>query len=222
MKEYEVFVKEIIMNYKDKYFEDPEKYSIPIIYKDEQIGRLRPIPSEIKGDAINDIALQTKWRNMHKNTFFVEPFIATEERTLNWLKEIYFTNAERIIFMIEAIDNKAIGHLGFEFFDFNRKTCEYGRLLRGDFSPIENQKKVNLIEHAQKSFLDWGFNTLELEIISGRLFADNWLVRRLHDKFGFIIVEEFTIKKSGNIENLLKIELTRDKFNSLFKKKTKN
>lgn len=219
MQDYEIFIKNIINTFKSNYFENPEKYSIPIIHNGEKIGRLRPIPTEIKGDAVNDVTLQTKWRNLHKDTFFVEPFIATEERTLNWLKETYFTNADRIIFMIEAIDNKPIGHLGFENFDYNKRMCEYGRLMRGDFSSTENQKKVNLIEQAQISLLDWGFNTLKVDIIYGTLFEDNYLVRRLHDKCGFITVAEFSVKKGNGTKNVLKIELTRNKYNSLFKNK---
>lgn len=219
MQDYEKFVKDIINTFKNNYFENPGKYSIPIIHNGEKIGRLRPIPTKIEGDAINDVALQTKWRNLHKDSFLVEPFMATEERTFNWLKETYFTNSDRIIFMIEAIDNKPIGHLGFENFNFNKKKCEYGRLMRGDFSSIENQKKINLIEQAQISFLDWGFNTLEVEIINGSLFEDNWLVRRFHDKCGFLTVAEYTVKKGNGTKNVLEIELTRKKYNLLFKKK---
>jgi len=219
MNDYEIFVKKIVTEFKSNYFKDPEKYSIPIINCGEKIGRLRPVPTKIEGDAINDVELQTKWRNLHKDSFLVEPFTATDERTLNWLKETYFTNSDRIIFMIESIDNKPIGHLGFENFDFDNRKCEYGRLIRGDFSSIENQKKVNLVERGQISLLDWGFNVLKIEVIFGTLFANNWLVRRFHEKCGFITVKDYTVEKRDGEKNVLEIELTREKYNSIFSNK---
>jgi len=215
MQDYEVFIKNIINAFKSNYFENPEKYSIPIIHNGEKIGRLRPIPNKIKGDAINDVTLQTKWRNLHKDSFLVEPFIATDERTLSWLTDTYFNNDDRIIFMIEDIDNIPIGHLGFENFIYNEQKCEYGRLIRGDVSPIERGKRVNLIELAQITFLNWGFNFLNLKLVYGTQFADNWTVNMLHAKCGFLTVREYTIEKSSGIVKLADRELRKENFKLL-------
>ena len=215
MNEYEVFVKTIIRNYKVKYFENPKIYSIPLNFKNEQIGRLRPIPIEIKGDAINDVTLQTKWRNMHKDSFLVEPFIATDERTLRWLNETYFTNDDRIIFMIEDIDHFCIGHLGFENFIYNEKKCEYGRLIRGVASPIERLKRVNIIKLAQIAFLNWGFNYLKLDMIYGTQFADNWAVNKIHAICGFTTVKEYPFEKNEGVVMLADKELKKENFKLL-------
>jgi RimJ/RimL family protein N-acetyltransferase len=215
MSEYETFVRDIIRDFKVKYFEDPKKYSIPIIHNNEQIGRLRPIPIELKGDACKDVELQTRWRNMHKDSFLVEPFIATEERTLSWLENTYFNNDDRIIFMIEDINKISIGHHGFENFIYKDYKCEYGRLMRGDVSPIEREKRVNLIELAQITLLNWGFNILNLKLVYGTQFADNWTVNMLHAKCGFETIREYTHAKSSGIVKLADRELRKENFKLL-------
>lgn len=215
MREYELFVKGVINDFKNKYFENPEQYSIPIICNGEKIGRLRPIPIKIEGDAVNDVSLQTKWRNIHKDSFLVEPFIATDDRTFRWLTETYFTNDERIIFMIEDIDKFPIGHLGFENFIFSEYKCEYGRLMRGDVSPIERKKRVNLIELAQITLLNWGFNFLNLKLVYGTQFADNWTVNILHAKCGFVTVREYNLEKSSGTVKLADRELKKENFKLL-------
>ena len=215
MKDYDFFVKSIINDFKNKYFENPEKYSVPIMYNGEKIGRLRPIPTKIEGDAINDVALQTKWRNLHKDTFLEEPFIATNERTHNWLVETYFTNDDRIIFMIEDVNNLPIGHLGFENFIYNEYKCEYGRLLRGEVSPTEREKRINLIELAQITFLNWGFHFLKLNLVYGTQFTNNWTVNMIHSKCGFKTVREYSIQKKSGVMKLSDRELSKADFKLL-------
>ena len=215
MYDYEIFVKNTINTFKNKYFENPEKYSIPIIYKEERIGRLRPIPTEIKGDAVNDVTLQTKWRNLHKDSFLVEPFIATDERTFKWLTDTYFNNDDRIIFMVEDIKNIPIGHLGFENFIYHEQKCEYGRLMRGDVSSTERERRVNLIELAQITFLNWGFNFLNLKLVYGTQFVNNWTVNMIHAKCGFVTIREYAIEKKSGIVKLADRELKKENFKLL-------
>jgi RimJ/RimL family protein N-acetyltransferase len=219
MDNYEKNIRTKISDYKNKYFDNPDLYSIPIIFNDEKVGRLRPVPNKIIGAAVNDVALQTKWRNLHKDSFLVEPFVATEERTLNWLNETYFNYDERILFIVEDSNRKPIGHLGLENFEYTKKSCEYGRLMRGDFSDLEGLKKINLIEKAQISFLNWGFNFLGIEIIHGTLFKENYMVRRLHDKCGFNVINEFIIHKISGEKKVLEIELTKKEYNNKFNNK---
>jgi RimJ/RimL family protein N-acetyltransferase len=217
MIDYKEFVTGIISDFKNNYFTDKIKYSIPILHKGIPVGRLRPVPTEFKEDAINDVQLQTKWRNLHKDTFFVEAFESTNERTFHWLESTYFFYDDRIIFIIEDIKGKPIGHLGFENFNFELKKVEYGRLIRGDISQEENLNKFNLIELAQISLLNWGFNTLKLNIIYGSLFANNWLVRRFHDKCGFKISSKWEVTKSDQLVDVIEIELLKENFKLLNK-----
>ena len=215
MEKYENEVRTTLRNFKERYHKNTSLYSIPLVEKGIKHGVLRPIPVQLINNAEKDVYLQTKWRNLHKDTFFVDPFIANEIRTLDWLNNTYFRNDDRIIFMIEDIDGKAIGHLGFENFDYINKSAEYGRLMRGDISRHENLNKVNLIKLAQVAIIGWGFNKLKLKSIHGSLFANNWMVRRLHDYCGFEVISSKIINKSGEKIEVIEIELLKENYKLL-------
>lgn len=204
---YKEFITDTIKEFKNNYHTYPTKYQVPLIENGTVIGRLRPIPTIFENDSEKDIYYQTKWRNLHKDSFLVDPFVATEERTLSWLKKIYFENHECIIFMIEDIDNKPIGHLAFENFVFDEFKCEYGRLIRGEISIYEKRNKINLIEIAQIAFLNWGFNFLKLRSVYGTQFTDNYPVTKLHEKCGFKKVNESSYLKQNKEIKISEVEL---------------
>ena len=208
---YEKAVRGLIRAYK-QYFGAPGSFLIPLYWKGERVGRLRPVPTELKGEASKDAVLQTDWRNLHKDSFLAEPFIATVERTKGWLEKTYYTNDDVIIFIIEAIDGTPVGHLGFSSFDYKERMCEFGRLMRGAVAPIEKKKGVNLIERAERHFLKWGFDALGLKKLYGRQFSDNRLVWRIHEKCGFYITEKFMVPKGAGERELIRVEVTKDKF----------
>jgi RimJ/RimL family protein N-acetyltransferase len=212
MSDYKDFVTGIIRDFKNNYFADKKKYSIPLMHKGAVVGRLRPVPTEFNDDAVNDVRLQTKWRNTHADSFLVDPFVATEERTLNWLKDIYIHNNERIIFMIEDRFNQPIGHLALENFIFDEEKCEYGRLMRGDISIQEKKDKINLIELAQIAVLNWAFNVLKLKSVYGTQFTHNYPVSRLHEKCGFKTIDEYALMKNGKQIGVSKVELRVEEF----------
>jgi len=212
MTNYKEFVTNIIRDYKLQYHNNTIKYSVPILYGDKKVGRLRPIPVLQTGDAKNDIYYQTKWRNLHTDSFLVEPFVATETRTLSWLEKVYFNNNEQIIFMIEDENNHPIGHLALENFIFDEYKCEYGRLMRGEISPQEKREKINLIELAQITLLNWGFNILKLNSVYGTQFSHNYPVSRLHEKCGFKRIDEKDHVKEAATVKIASVELKKENF----------
>lgn len=209
--EYENVASGLIRAYK-QYFDAPDRFAIPLYWHGERIGRLRPVPTELKGEAARDAELQTDWRNLHKDSFIVEPFIATVERTKGWLEKTYYKNDNVIIFIIEAMDGTPIGHLGFSDFDYEKKMCELGRLMRGAVAQIEKEKGVNLMARAEMYLLQWGFDVLGLEKIYGRQFAENYLAWRINKKCGFQITEKFMLKKCKGEHEMMRIEVTKDAF----------
>jgi len=215
MNDYKVFVTDIIRDFKNNYYTDKVKYSIPLMHNDVVVGRMRPVPTEFKEDALNDVHLQTKWRNIHKDSFLVEPFTATDERTLSWLKETYDNNDDRIIFMILDVLDNPIGHLGYENFIYEERRAEYGRLMRGEISMYEKLNKYNLIELGQVAFLNWGFNFLELSAVYGTQFANNFLVNSLHSKCGFKTINHYDHHKSEGTIKIAETELKKTDFKLL-------
>jgi RimJ/RimL family protein N-acetyltransferase len=210
MKSFEENVRESIHDFKNCYFENPQKYSIPILFEKETIGRLRPVPTTLKEDAVNDAILQTKWRNMYKDSFFVPPFTATVERTTKWLNETYFYDDTKIIFLIETFDGISIGHCGIENFEFDKKICEAGRSLRGSWGRIEIEKKISILELGHKSKLRWSFDTLKLDKIYARVFANNISALRLSTNCGYYPVERYFIERYDGQREVVRMEVTRN------------
>ena len=219
MTKYKQFVVQAIRSFKNNYLSNPEAYSIKLEYKNSIVGCLRPIPAQLTGACANDVALQTLWRNLHKDTFLVEPFEATEDRTLKWLKETYFENDDRIIFMILDLAGIPIGHLAFENFVYEENKCEYGRLMRGAVSKHEREGKYNLIEIAQIALLKWGFEFLKLESVYGTQFKYNLPVNILHAKCGFIKIREYEHKKASGNVTLAEMVLRKEDFKFLAAKR---
>gem|GEM_PF-4017187 len=211
-KDFEKKLSETIAAYKNRYHEAPDRYSVPIIGPSGTVGRLRPVPVQLVGDAARDAALQTDWRNMHKDSFLVDPFTATEERTINWMRATYFPDDGMIIFMVEDLAKTAVGHLGFEHFDCVEKVCEYGRLIRGAVSSVETKQKINLMELAQSCALRWAFETLGVRRIYARLFATNWLSLKLNLRCGFRETERFYVKKHDGTHEMVRIDISHEEF----------
>jgi len=218
--EYKNFVVQIIRAYKNDYFKDVDRFSIALHHLGRYVGRLRPVPVVMTGESAGDISLQTKWRNLHKGSFLVDPFVATDARTLAWMKETYINNDDRIIFMILDVENTPIGHLSFENFIFSEKKCEYGRLIRGAISKFELESKYNLIEIAQIAFLRWGFDYLDLSSVYGTQFKNNTPVNILHSKCGFTTLREYEHQKETGAIMIAEVMLKRDDFILLHGRKT--
>jgi RimJ/RimL family protein N-acetyltransferase len=210
MNDFEKNIKEVISSFKTEYHEDPDKYSLAIKYKDEIVGRLRPIPIDLKADAAQDAVLQTNWRNLYKDSFMTEPFTATVPRTIKWLEGTYNNDDGKIVFMIESNDKTPVGHVGVENFDFEKKVCESGRLIRGDRAKIELIKRINLISLGQFTMIKWAFDVLKLEKIYARQFVDNYVAYSMNINMGFHPVRYFTIAKHNGEFDMVEIEITKD------------
>lgn len=202
-------VQKTIHAFKNSYFDDPQRYTVLVKHHDEAVGRLRPVPTVLKGEAAQDAVLQTDWRNLHKDSFFVPPFTATVERTMKWLEETYFHDDTVLIFIVQDADKTPIGHLGFSNFDFPQKQCEYGRVLRGAWGRFEQERKINVLNLAQHQALKWALDIFSLEKIMARVFADNWLALNHYLKCGFYPVEKYSVERHDGPHEVMRIELTR-------------
>jgi len=207
MDEFEQSVRKIIREFKTRYFEDPDRYSIPLRKNGEVVGRLRPVPTQLKGEASRDAELQTEWRNLYPDSFLVDPFVATVERTKSWLEKAYNNEDSFIIFMVVTPDGVPVGHIGLSDFIFDKRMVEYGRLMRGERSQFETEKRVNLLELGATYMLNWAFEVLKVDKIYGRAFASNWLALRMNRNCGFEIVEKYPHLKQGKTFDLVRLEL---------------
>jgi RimJ/RimL family protein N-acetyltransferase len=119
------------------------------------------------------------WRNENQIAF-PKVFNATENGTLVWLEKAVLKREDRLLFLIDDIYGKTIGHIGVSSFNYEEKTCEIDNIIRGD---ISSQSKV--MEHAVSGLLSWIFEMINPKYIKLRVFNDNTKAIALYYKLGF-------------------------------------
>lgn len=119
------------------------------------------------------------WRNENQIAF-PKVFKATENGTLIWLEKAVLKREDRLLFLINDIHGKTVGHIGVSSFNYEEKTCEIDNIVRGD---ISSQSKV--MEHAVNGLLSWIFKMINPNCIKLRVFNDNTKAIALYYKLGF-------------------------------------
>ncbi len=152
------------------------------------IGYIRPVDLEMT-DNDEIVGLMVKWRKAAIDNFLTQ-FEPTVERTRNWLKKVVIADDTRLMLVLFDYANRPVGHLG--VCAIGEGQAEYDNLIRGE--KVEVKK---FIYFAELAFMSWVFNTLQAERIYGRVFTDNEVTLRLHERTGF---ERLTIFALDRVE----------------------
>ena len=134
-----------------------------------RIGFMEPVTRSTP--ASNDvIEAMTRWRNLARSSFFTQ-FEATATRTRSWLESVLQTADDRLLFLIHTDTGKLVGQYG--FIHMEEQSAELDNLIRG-----ESGGAPQLIQQTERIFLEWLFDTFDLETLSGRAFSHNALALR--------------------------------------------
>ena len=147
---------------------------------------LRPVatvPGHLDGD---DVDLLTVWRNRHVKSFLSE-FVATRERTSSWLTEQVHANAGKMLFMVETLDGKRVGHVGLGFIDWDKAYGEADAIVSGGASPKGLMKASLLV------LMNWSRDVLGLNELAVRVRSDNPAVE-FYRRVGFREVKRVPIR----------------------------
>jgi RimJ/RimL family protein N-acetyltransferase len=177
---YQSFIKNTFDNYKCK-----KKFNllhmIPV-YNDhgELIAYLRPITADYR-DTIKDCAeLMGRWR-AENPSISASTFEITKERTEKWLDNLIIGREDRLLFMIQTLDGRFLGHVGYSNFRYDEKTAEIDSILRG-----VKDEFPGIMTFALQSLLWWGKEELRLEHIELTTGPDNHKAQALYKRCGFI------------------------------------
>lgn len=177
---YQSFIKNTFDNYKCK-----KKFNllhmIPV-YNDhgELIAYLRPITADYR-DTIKDCAeLVGRWR-AENPSISASTFEITKERTEKWLDNLIIGREDRLLFMIQTLDGRFLGHVGYSNFRYDEKTAEIDSILRG-----VKDEFPGIMTFALQSLLWWGKEELRLEHIELTTGPDNHKAQALYKRCGFI------------------------------------
>ncbi len=106
----------------------------------------------------------TDWRNKNMGMFLTQ-FVATPERTKNWLENVVFKSQSQLLFLIYEADD-LVGQVGFKDLTFQDGIVDGG--MRGNSSI--NPK---ILTYAHKSMIRWLFENAKIACLYGWLIADN-------------------------------------------------
>lgn len=179
--DYKLFIEEIFDRYKCK-----EKWDILCLLpvynnKNEIVAYLRPITANYR-ETIKDCAeMLGKWREENPS-ISASTFKITKERTEKWLDNLIIGRADRLIFLIQTLDGKYIGHVGYSNFTYETQTAEIDSILRG-----VPEVYPGIMTFAINALLNWGKKTLNLKSIELSTDTDNEKSQSLYRRCGFRI-----------------------------------
>ena len=126
---------------------------------------------------VGDVKALTEWRNRNVTSFLSE-FVATEDRTRNWLTQSVARDDSRILFMIEEEGKDPLGYVGLAFIDWAGASGEADSVVRG------RDGQPGIMAAAMRALLQWGRQELGLVKYGVRVLSDN-PANEFYAKFGF-------------------------------------
>ena len=168
--------------------------------EDRNIGTLQPLTVEhLQCDDI--IEKLTNWRNLNMANFLTQ-FVATPERTNNWLKNVVFKNKGQMLFLI-YVGKKVIGHYGFK--DLTTDEVLLDNAMRG-----ERYGDPKLLVYAGKALVQWLFVQANVKRIKAEVMIDNIPAIMMNKKIGFQGWKKVPMLKK-NINNELRFVFAEER-----------
>ena len=172
--------------YKRKNGED-EFISIPIEDDNSIMGFLKPITYGYDNVFPETVSLMSKWRKENPS-LSNSIFEITDERTKKWLDRLILERADRLLFFIDELDGRHVGHIAYSSFDFENRTCEIDAVLRG-----EEVRVKGIMTYTIMSMIRWLNNHLKLDAIQLRVNEDNEKALNLYHRCGFIEIKRIPL-----------------------------
>jgi hypothetical protein len=159
---------------------------IPILgTADAYVGRLEPFsPSLLENDEI--LSLFSKWRNLNLK-FFLNQEVSTLASTRNYVLGVLNDRRNHMYIMFTNTDHVA-GHFGFKV--VSSDVVELDNLLR-----TTEQINSSFVSWAEGALINHLFVNLGFSEIRLRMLSSNVLARRIHESFGFELVDVSPLTK---------------------------
>jgi RimJ/RimL family protein N-acetyltransferase len=141
------------------------------------VALLRPVVTRLGELSSADVRNLTEWRNRFQRAFLTE-FVANERRTERWLVESVGPDDSRILFMVDDVGGRAVGHMGLAFIDWETGHAEADAVVRGTAAP------AGLMSRALDTVWQWARTTLGLTTLGVRVRSDNSALA-FYEKRGF-------------------------------------
>lgn len=170
---------EILNFYKRKQARD-KLILIPILDSEENtVGFLRPVTADFNVTIPDCVELLNRWR-VDNPTLSPSRFPITHERTRRWITDAIIENDKRILFLIQALDGKYVGHIGFTNIDLKCRAAEVDMVLRGERTDI-----LGFMGYVMSALVQWGKQELQLKHIDLVVLPSNEHAISFYRRCGF-------------------------------------
>lgn len=139
---------------------------------------LRPVATRAESLNYEDIQRLTDWRNRFSVAFLTE-FIATYDRTAQWLTDVVGPADNKILFMVDDLEGRTFGQMGLASINWTILSGEADAVIRGEKAP------PLLMALAESAMLDWAHDGLGLRTIVARVRSDNEAALKFNRLVGF-------------------------------------
>ena len=156
----------------------------------------------------DDKDMLLRWRNQnHIKAYMFSDNDITPEEHRAWMEKMLLDVTSD--YQVIEFQNQPIGLANAVDIDLDKKTCHWGFYLGETTTPKGSGSQLAslMIHHI--------FDTYEIDTIYGEVFEFNTASLKLHDKFGFTIIDENskTVLKNNKQEKVFVLSLSRDKWN---------
>jgi RimJ/RimL family protein N-acetyltransferase len=134
------------------------------------------------------ISMLASWRR-RSNRWFPSQFRVTAAGTKRWSRTQLLEKQDRILFLIEDLVGKPIGHLGLYRFDFKTYSCEVDNVIRGTGGI------PGVMTASVRALCLWGKEVLGVRSYTLRVVSRNTKAVALYTRAGFVEVERIPLKK---------------------------
>ena len=141
------------------------------------VGYLSPL-TKSRLDEDDLVELLTRWRNDNMKSFLTS-FIATPERTRQWIEDVVLSSSTQMFFLVFGPDDNLVGRFGFK--DLTQEDVLLDNAIRARRS--ENPK---LMVYAGRRIIQWLFDNTSINFVRGEVFSDNAAALMMNKQLGFI------------------------------------
>lgn len=142
---------------------------------ESKLGELRALTQAHLDDPLI-IQKLTDWRNQNMGNFLTH-FVATPERTRNWLGDVVFKAQGQLLFLV-CVDDQVVGHVGFK--DLTRDDVMLDNAIRG-----ERIGHPKLFTMAGRALNKWLFRETGVQAIYGYVMTQNATAVMMNKQIGF-------------------------------------
>ncbi len=154
---------------------------VPILdNQGKTVGFLRPVTADYKVSIPNCVSLFSNWRKENP-AISAARFEITDERTDTWLQKLIIHNDNRILFMVQDVSGKNIGHIGFAGFRDDIATAEVDSVLKGVKTGYPR-----FMEFAMYALLKWGREVMALKNFDLEVLWNNTHAIAFYERCGFV------------------------------------